>query len=275
MNVPAGSLVPLALDTLYQHIPALQSIGAYAGLAGAGIGGLILLLYGARLLPGLMTITFVLGGGALGAYVSRAFGVPLWPSVAVAGLGCGAIGYLFTRLWIASLLGATLVSIGLITYYAQSLTPHVDAFLHGGAQDTTVTLRPAGEVQAERASPSLVLIELRDYLGKNVPGFYTNITLIAVLAGLAGLVFGILLPLPTRALWSATAGSLLLLVASTGLLRELWPAGLQTLSSFGSIGWVVVGAVWLGSLLFNLRDGWPKKVVAAEAEPAPAVPAKA
>lgn len=275
MNAPADTLVSLILDTLYQHVPALQSMGAYAGLAAAGIGGLALLLYGARLLPGLMTLAFVAGGGLLGAYVSRAFGAPLWPSVAVGGIACGVIGYLFTRLWIAALLGATLVTIGLATYYAQSLTPHVDAFMHGGASASTVTLRPAGELQAEQASRTVVLIELRDYLGKNVPGFYTNITLIAVLTGLAGILFGVLLPLPTRALWSATAGTFLLLGATTGLLHQFWPAGLQSLSSFGNVGWAVVGGVWLASLLFNLRDGWPRKVVAAEAEPAPPTPAKA
>jgi len=85
-----------------------------------------------------------------------------------------------------------------------------------------------------------------------VPSFVTTFWTLTVSAGLAGLVFGLLLPRASRALWAASLGTAVCGIGVTALLKQYAPGALDWLLADAVRAWAIVGVVWLLSLAYNL-----------------------
>lgn len=260
------------LDTLVRHLPT----GAeWVPMVTAGIlalAGLIIMAKGAKLAPPLCAIAL----GALLAFLGFNYApllhLPAWPA-AGAGAGLGLIaGVLFFRVWFAVLLATCLVSGALTLYGGKVLRGPLSDYMSKGfdPQAQQVQLPAAGEVVAAQLPWDQQLAGLWQHLGESVPAFHASLAAIVVTTGLAGLVFALLLPKTSRAVWAASVGTLLFLPALYALLRAFWPEGAAALATWSPI---VLAILWGGSLVYNLldvRERRVKIVAAPAAEPAAA-----
>lgn len=256
---PETMLVGL-LESLRSH---LQLPGqAWVPLAASGsvlLLGLLLLLRGARWARGLSGIAFLGIGAAAAAPAATATGLPVWPVVGIGAVLGLMLGLLLLRVWQTLLLAATFVAIGIGVYGARDLKPHIDTWLEPQVNGE-VTLAPAGTVVGEQAADSWARVgELWGYLGTHVPHFQLTFWSLVGLTGLAGLIFGWLLPRATKALWAATFGVLLLGMGITGLMSQWAPAQLAWLKANPSWGLGLVAAVWLAGVAYNLRFSGDRK----------------
>jgi len=267
----------MVLDAFTQHIPATGNWLPLGGMLATVLFGLILLLRGAKLAPLLAALTFVGLGGIGGSFVGSWLGLPVWPSIMVSGVLGFIIGLVLFRFWLALLLAGCSCVGALSVYYLHVLNPYVANFTADNydAENRLVTLPIADAIAGAADAPSQQLGQLWAYLGQNVPNFHAGFAAVVLSAGLAGLVFGLLLPKVSRALWAASAGTLFFVGGLVALLEVMAPSALGWLVSLGAWGWVIVGIAWAASLVYNLlhcREKRPKKPTAddGEAEAAPA-----
>ena len=116
-----------------------------------------------------------------------------------------------------------------------------------------ITLPVAGTVVGENSQTAMAEVRsLLDHLNKTVPSFQATATTLVLVTGLAGLVFGLLLPRASRALWAASIGTVLFGVGLTGLLKQFAPDALDWLLADKMRAWGIVGAIWVISLAVNL-----------------------
>jgi hypothetical protein len=226
--MPINDLPGMLLTAAQEHIPSTAAWVPVAILAGIAAAGLLLMIKGARMAPGLAAMALALAGGAAGSVMSRLFSTPLWPSVGIASVVGLVLGILLFRLWLAVLVAGCLVIASLGVYGSQTLREPLNAYMSRGLdlQNQEVTLKAAGQVVAQGSSPRTELIDLWSYLSTSVPTFQTSFFVILASAGLAGLVFALLMPYLARAFWAATLGTALLLLGAYGLVQSQWPAGM-------------------------------------------------
>ncbi len=251
--MPTNDLPGMLLETVTQHIPTEAAWLPIAAAALCAALGLVFMVKGARLAPVLAAIVGALLGAAGGAAIAGTFSTPPWPSMLVIGVVGLVLGVALFRLWLALLLGGCLVIASLGMYGAQALRDPVNDYLTAGLdrQQQLVTLPPAEGGTSEGPDPRAELAGLWTHLSGNVPNFQPTFFVIALAAGLAGLVFGLLLPNASRAVWAASLGTLLLLGAVYGVCRAHWPPGMDWLQHWGVI---IAGALWSISLICNLAD---------------------
>jgi len=261
------------LQTLTEHIQLPAGFERAPMLAAAItlVIGLLLIARGARWARGATAAAFALGGGLTGAWLSPQIATPLWPTVGMIGVVGLVLGLAFFRFWQATLLAACCVVAGLSVYFAKSLTPAVDGWLNAGLdQQQWVTLPPPGAVVGEQAQAVMPkLASLWSHLSATVPSFQQNLWAIVISTALAGLVFGLLLPRASRALWAATLGTLFLGVGLAGLMRDYTPTALSWLTANTAAAWGLVGVIWLTAFVYNLRSTHRAGRKSTAAEPAP------
>lgn len=247
------------LDTLRTHIqlPEQYAWAPTAIIAGVGLIGLLLMIRGAKWAVGIGSIAFLALGGVGGQLLSGWLGTPLWPTVGIAAVTAFVLSIALFRLWQAVLLGGAAIAAALGAYYVIDLTPAANAWLGDG---TTVTLRDAAT--PETAGLARVWTEaqsLFSHLATSVPNFQFNFWALAVSAGIAGLVFGLVLPRASCSLWAATVGTLTLGLSATSLLQSHAPDAFQWLLADAWRAWAIVGAAWLVSFIWNLVTSGPKR----------------
>jgi hypothetical protein len=256
-------LLDMFRETVAQHL-AHTATWIPVAMAGAlALLALVLLVKGGRLVPLLAGLALAGLGMAGGPFLVRLVGTPLWATLAVAGV-CGLLlGLLLFRVWLAFAVAGVFALAGLSLYTVKTISPHLRGYSSWGlAQETpgsdvlyAVTIPDAAAAQSASNLPAAGAARLWAYLLAVVPGFRTSLVAITLSTGLAGLIFGILLPRVARAFLGATLGTLLLLQAVGLVVNTVWTAGLQYLQVVGLHGWLTaVGGVWLASLLANLYD---------------------
>ena len=242
-------------ETFTEHIKLPEGYGwaPIAGLSAATGFGLLLLLRGARWAPGLAAVTFLAIGGLGGSFLVRAIGTPFWPTVGVAGVLGFVLGLVMFRFWQALLLATCCIIAGLSVYFVRSLHPEVANWHASLAESGLVTLPPAGTIAGDNRPSALAeLNSLWQHLDANVPSFATTSLVLVLSTGLAGLIFGLLLPRASRALWATSLGTLTFGVGATALLKQFAPDALDWLLADNLRAWVIVGIIWLLSLGLNL-----------------------
>lgn len=231
------------------------------------IGGILLMIRGARWAPGIGGLAFLGLGGLGGSHLAAWLGTPFWPTVGVAGVVALAGSLVLFRVWQAVLLATCCAIAGLGTYYVMQLTPEVSNWVANGTSVTlpvAATTQPANlQAVAERAG------SLWTHLNSNVPNFSINFWAILGATSLAGLAFGLFLPRASRSLGAATIGTGVFGLGLTAVLSTQAPAALDWLKEDSVRAWGIVGAVWLASLAYNLINTRPPKAkITVEDEPA-------
>lgn len=247
-------------------------------LAMAALFGVAVLGRGAKIVP-----TIAVGAVAtLAAWAGFRFSpdaIQPWISALITGAVGGVLGIVFMRFWIAALVSALFVSAAVGVYGYQLNRTHQD-LLHEfdsrnfDAENGLATLR-AVEAEGGSAVAEGWLTQIGDfwtYLGANIPSFQNMFLAITILTSIAGLVFGILLPGASRAVWSATIGTLLCGAGAVGLCQMYWPAAYNWMMSQDRGAWFLVGGVWTASFIYNWMQTRKRKAKDADgAEGAPAV----
>ncbi len=238
----------------YEWLPA-------AAMGAVAFFGLLMCLRGARWAPALSGVALAGVGAAGGLALSDSIGTPALATAIVAAALSAAIGVVLFRFWQALLLAVCCVAIGYGIYFARTLTPEVDNWLAATSDpQQLVTLEPAGSVVG--AQQSFRWDDLRSlgrHLEAHVPGFARTSWSIVLGAGLAGLVFGLLLPRLSRSLWAATIGTLLLGVGTAALLNQYRPDALEWLLADDKRAWAIVAGVWALAVILNLASSGKRK----------------
>lgn len=244
-------------ETVTEHLKLPEGY-EWAPLAGLGFVtglGLLLLVRGARWAPGLAACTFLALGGCGGWFLAHAIGTPFWPTIGVVGVLAFVLGLVMFRFWQAILLASCFIIAGLSVYYVRVLTPEVQNWVSGGAEQGLVTLQPAGVVVGETGPSALTeLKSLCRHLDQNVTNFTPTALALVLSTGLAGLIFGLLAPRASRALWAASLGTVAFGVGITASLARFAPNVLDWLLANHAWAWGMVGLVWLLSLVYNLAS---------------------
>jgi hypothetical protein len=251
-----SNLPGLLLETVLQQMPASASWMPMALAAVVGAFGLVVLIKGARLAPVLATLAGTVILGACGGMIAGTMQTPFWPTTLVAAVGGGLLGLLLLRFWIAILVAGCLMTAGLGIYTQQVLMPSIVEYKQRGLdlenQEAPITLQPAPEDAAAQATAVQSEAQgLWDYLVATVPNFEPAFFTIVIATGLTGLIFGLLLPKTSRAVWAATFGTGLVIATLYGALHALWPTAAAWLDLWGVY---VIAGMWLLSLIVNLAD---------------------
>jgi len=251
--MPTNDLPQMFLNTIKEHIPPGAEWMPLAATAVVALIGLVFMVKGARLAPVLAALVFALVGGLAGSLLATLFATPLWPTAA----GCSAVGLLLGvvlfRVWFALLVAACLALVSLAVYGGQVLREPLDSYLSAGLdrEKQLVTLPEAGSPVAPSSDWQKEAAGLWAYLGEQVPNFQTSVWAIVVSTGLAGLIFGLLLPKIARALWAASLGTALLALAVGTAVQLRCPDHMPWLQCEGLI---VAAALWVLSLAYNWAD---------------------
>lgn len=256
--------------TLTEHIklPVGYAWAPTAAFATATAFGLLMLLRGAKWAPGLAAVTFLAIGGYGGTFLAQAVEAPFWPTVCLVGILGFVLGLVMFRLWQAILLASCFVVAGLSIYYVHSLTAEVQNWLTASAEPGLVTLQPAGAVVGEnRPSATAELQSLWRHLVENIPSFETTVDSLVFLTAAAGLVFGLLLPHVSRALWAASLGTVFFGLGTTALLKQFAPSVLGWLKANPTAGWLILGLIWAVSLSYNILTCRRKKTAKSPEKP--------
>lgn len=259
------------LDTIRQHLPAGADWAPLATLGGAVVIGLLFMIRGARLAPALCAIFFLGVGCAAGPLVAAQANLPWLPTLIVLGTLGLVIGIVMFRLWFAVLVAGSLAVTSLAFYSAQTLLPLAESFsvrgLEAGESGLVVTLPDAPTDEARLVSWLPISAAFVDHVRTAQPNLGMNVLAITLAAGVAGLVFALLLPKTSRAVWAATMGTLVFVPAIYFLFALIWRDGAEWM---GRYPLVIGAALWSASLLINLADllEWRMKRRPPAAEPA-------
>ncbi len=262
------------------RIPEELSWLPVAGAFVAVLGGLVTILRGARWARGSYAFGFLLAGGVGGWFLGQANGYEPILSAGIVGVVAAVLGFALFRLWQAALLAGIAMTVAVGFYTVGYLTPEIQAWTEGPPADDIVFSLEAAAPAVAAATETVdwrtrlagVGVEARglwDHLNANVPNFQATLFSVLGSSGLVGLVFGLLWPRASRALWVATGGTMAVGMGMAGLLQHYSPSTLEWLTANPQAGWVIVGTLWLGAFLYSMMTGKPKKKASAE-DPLPA-----
>jgi hypothetical protein len=243
----------MLLDAITQHIPADLAWLPAAGTGATALFGLILMLKGAKLAPAMAAIAFALAGGVGGSFLAHQLGTQPWPTMITTGVIGLVLGVVCFRLWLAALVAASTVLIGLTVYAGTVLLPHLVSFSSPQIEEVQL-LRQPGE--------STAAVEWRglwEHLAASVPNFETSVWAIIASTGLAGFLVGFLMPRISRALWASSTGTALVFGTAIPWLQSRWPDVINAIHPQWQVA--IATVVWALSLLLNFRDLRPPKVL--------------
>jgi hypothetical protein len=249
---PTASLPNTFFQALNLHLTSETAWAVLAVLGAAALVGLLFMVKGAKLAPGLAAAATTGIGGAIGTTLPSLTGTPYWPTVAVCGVVGLVLGLLLFRLFLAVLVGACFALVGIGVYGGQVLIEPLRAYEARGLdpQQQLVSLQPPS-AEAAAAPWQAELAGRWEYLSATVPSFQVSVFAIVASTLLAGIIFGLLLPKLARAFWAASLGTGLLFAATYVGLNLKWP---EHLGVFAQWGPVVAAGLWLLSLAYNFMD---------------------
>lgn len=248
-------LLAALFETLTEHVRLPEGYG-WTPWAAVGIVtgfGILLLLRGAKWAPAMTALALLAIGGGAGTLLGDAIGLNQWLTGGIVGILAFVIGLTLFRFWQAILLAACFVLAGLSVYYVKGLHREIAQWNSASTETGFVTLPAAGTVVGEQRPGAIAeLSSLWTHLNQHNPDFATTFWTLVSSTGLAGLIFGLLLPRAARALWAASVGTVLAGIGTTALLKQFAPGVLDWLMADNLRGWAIVGTVWLVSLILNL-----------------------
>ena len=262
--------------------------------------GLVLALWGARLMRAVFVLGLMAAGAWVGIRIARQYEVdPLIGLVIGAGLA-GLIGHLLYRWWVgltAGLCMSAMVVLAGAPWAVGQAEAFADALLQqatgerlfanaGVAQLPPSASAPAGAVGPGIDWPTVVtglhppgdqarptpLTCLKAWTGRiwtMVPGGLKNLGILVVLAGLLGLALGVVLPRLTTIVGTSVIGVAAVAAGATHLIWRHWPNTWRSIQANSLWFYGVVGLLLVVSLAFQARRGKLRHLAPA-APPAPA-----
>lgn len=249
-----AELISMIQDALTAHLPSSSTWIPGAIMGGFVLFGLVLLVRGAKFAPVFMCIAMAGAGAYAGTLVANNSSLAMMPAVAVGSLVGSILGIALFRVALAASVGVLAMVAGVAAFGMTGLRAPLSDWGTSATSDEVfeVTI-PSDETATVASSRWAELNSLWGYLAAEVPNFQKKFYGILGSTGLAGLLFGWLMPRGARAFWAATLG---VLVFGAGLQRVLDTYAQDVLfkiEDHGQIAWIVVGVVWLISFIVNFR----------------------
>lgn len=245
--------------------------------------GVILALWGSRLLRLFYVLTFIVVGGALGVKVARMANVdPLIGLVIGAGI-IGLIGHLLYRWWVG-MTAACCAALLLLTWAASRNSEALIAALQEYHEQQQVIVaapppaQPPGNPDSPAGPTSVVtqatwalrtyVLDAFSYFRQTRHNAVTKVVIVAVLAWFTGLGMGLALPRFTTILGTACVGVALIGLGLGVLLTTYSPATLDSMAGREKYVAVGSGVLILISLLVQARHRRPAPQATAPPVPA-------
>ncbi|QOJ15841.1 MAG: hypothetical protein HRU75_14855 [Planctomycetia bacterium] len=229
---------------MQQAVPSDGHSLYLATAGGAGVAGVLMLLYGARCMRGLTAIGGAGAGASLGLTAASILGVPPWITSAFGGIVGLVFGIAGHRMFVGVLIGVILASVGAGTYAQQSLAPHLAAVQSDLSSGSLTNGQPAGWDALPAAFNALTA---------RVPNVGMILAVIGGLSLIAGYLLAQFLPRLSASLCAATAGTVAVGASAVILLGAFSPQTVDQLVALGAWGWLILGGVWLAGLVRNMR----------------------
>jgi hypothetical protein len=250
---------------------------------GAILIGVILALWGGRLLRLVYVLGFIVLGGAVGVHVARAAGIDLLIGLVLGAGIAGLAGHLLYRWWVGMSVACCAALLVMGVAAVRNLPDVQASFQQFQEQRGTAASSPrpleAATASGKPADSSEVLSQaalvLRAYVTEASQYFWQahrdvvyRVGVVVGLAWITGLGMGLTLPRFTTILGTSCIGLIMILVGSGVLAAQYWPAALEAAESRDQ--WVLVGAgvLLLISLVMQARHRRP--LLPPPAPPAPA-----
>jgi len=210
--------------------------------------GLVLALWGARLVRVLLAVGFLAAGARAGTLLAPHVGISPIAGVIVAAVVACALGYGLYRLWVGVVL-AMMLLVGALSIYAYSRAlPSWSEFVRVGdavgqrAVDGFVVPSPAQ--QAQQADVGVMARRYLAWLEQREPGIRRDVVAIAAGSVLAGLILGFVAGRFITVLWSSLLG-VALIAGGLALLCATWrPEWLERIGQHPSTVGTGLLAAW-------------------------------
>jgi hypothetical protein len=269
MDQLRAELEPL-LELIRHHVPPVYQQNALGGAALLAVFGLILALWGVRVYRAGLVVAFAGVGAWVGLAADQWLGMGRWFCLISSTLVFGALGFVLYRLWVGIGWAALLSLVAVSVLGVQQAWPQWSGFseshLSGAAfaEAQFEVPSPAEQARFNSPDPATVLKEFGSYLGQQVPGLKRNAGILAALAGVVGLLMGLLAVKLTVILASSLLGVLLLAASAGYCLSRFEPQALEQAVSQPAAVWLGMGAAILLAMAVQwLQTRAPKKEEAA------------
>ncbi|NLX14462.1 MAG: hypothetical protein GXY44_12520 [Phycisphaerales bacterium] len=230
------------------------------------LAGVVLCFWGARLLRALFVLGFLAGGISLGIRVARTIPVDDLVGLVVGGAIAAIIGHLLYRWWVGLLTGLCAVVLVLLIGGPRVLPQVIKDFQdqHYGSEGAVYVLADpssAGEGPAMEES-EYYWIQVKDYFWNQQRPFTTRIGLALALAGVLGVIVGVMLTRTAAIVGTSLFGVLAVGLAGGSLISMQWPALWTQMQA--QPGWLLggLGLLLIISLSMQARGGRPVQMAA-------------
>lgn len=242
-------------------------------LAGALLAGIVLSLWGARLLRAIFVLVFMGVGAAIGIRAGRHFEVDDLIGL-VLGIGFfGLLGHLLYRWWVGVSAGLALTVVVALIFGVRNL-PTIQSEIQQAFPDYRLGVGTGQYVLGQAAVSSEASDTIRAYLS-DLGAYLWNTRRQAVyrvgfvlgLAWLTGLGMGLTLPRFTTIIGTSVLGSVVLVVAVAMLMASQWPGAWAAASAHPAWLLAGLGLILIVSVAYQTRHGRPHGVVPLQTIP--------
>lgn len=268
----------------------LVDLGSHpvAAAVGAVAAGLLLCLWGARILRTVYILAFMSVGAGLGIQLARQVEVDVLIGLVLGAGVLALVGHLLFRLWVGVTMGlvasAAVLALG-APWIGDEAQRYADRLLELATGDRVFAAAVEAAVEAElergpvlpsTAEERFSLYEAASQLGSFLWAErheeLWRVVFLAVIAGLLGLALGVVWPRLVMILGTSAVGAILVTGGVLTLAVRLWPAAWDWMESRPSGVPIAVGVVLV---LAMLRQGLRRSALAVTPAVVPATPAKA
>ena len=251
-------------ETAWHHLPKDQLPNAvYVGGA-ALLVGVVLALWGAKLLRPIFALTFVASGAWYGGEIATQFGISETIGIVIGAAVMGVLGYVLYRMWVAGTSAVLVAAIALCIYGAYNVMPHWSAYQQP-AQVTEFYVGPADNPDAD--AWQMLVISLQDfwaYLQEKEADVTRHATLLLCVAAVVGFLLGLFAERTVTIVWTSALGVMVGSVGIVALCVHARPGWRSYLWEHPQWVLIVLGCLWILALGVQLQG----KRVVASAKPA-------
>lgn len=257
------------LELVRHHMPPEVLDHALVGAGIGGVIGLVLALWGVRLFRSVLVLAFAAGGILIGLAGNQWLNLGQVFCAVCGGLVFGALGFVLYRLWVGVGWAALLICVGLSVLGHTQAWPQWDAFDQAQMAETILAdqgFQPptvAEQNSFNDPNPMQVFREFGVYLDENVPNIRRNALATVILAGVLGLLMGLVAARLTVVLATAFLGVSLLAGSAGYFLSEFRPQVLEEATSRPAALWAGLGIAVLVSMMIQYFQTRPRPIAEA------------
>ena len=207
--------------------------------------GLLLALWGSRLLRTVVVLMFMAVGAMVGERVAKSVEVDLLIGVVLGAGIVGLIGYACYRWWLAAIVGTLVTVVLLATFSASGLLNERQGF-------EAYRLGIGGSYAATIANDSSYSFEqVRDYFWGQRREFIIKALLPVFLIGGLAFVVSLLMPRLTSIVGTSVLGTLTLAGGGGLLLAAKWPSAWASIQGHPKGTMIGIGLFWLFAVMYQ------------------------